>query len=550
MTADERFMRRALDLARRGEGETEPNPMVGCVIVKAGRVEGEGGHRGAGGPHAEVVALARAGRRARGATMYVNLEPCSHSGRTPPCAPQVAAAGIARVVVAMRDPNPRVHGRGLAELHAAGLRLETGMLEPEALRLNRRFVVAATRRRPFVLLKAALTLDGRIATGSGESKWITSPAQRLEARRLRRLHGGVVVGVGTALADDPLLLPAPLPARPFVRIVLDSLLRIPLRSRLVRSVQRSPVWVVCGRRAPEARRRRLESRGVTVIRIPGRSRRPPLSAVLGELKRRGVWSLMVEGGAEVLGAFLHERLFDEASRAAWPTRCGCARPTSRPRARSSSGTLRGRDDLGRRELMFTGIVEATGTVVSAERRGDVLAVRFAAESLAAGLPLGGSIAVDGCCLTAVAVDAAGFTCELTEETLRRTAFGERLRPGVLVNLERPMKADGRFDGHIVQGHVDGIGRIRALQRLQDSAEMVVVPPPGLVRYLVPKGSVAVDGISLTVADLEDGAFKVALIPYTLEVTSLRAKAAGERVNLEVDVIAKYVERLLLARGMP
>ena len=198
--------------------------------------------------------------------------------------------------------------------------------------------------------------------------------------------------------------------------------------------------------------------------------------------------------------------------------------------------------------MFTGIVEATGTVEEVHRRGDVLVVRVAAGPVLAALPTGGSIAVDGCCLTAVAVDAAGFVCELTEETLRRTAFEERLHPGALVNLERPMKADGRFDGHIVQGHVDGVGRIREWRRLGDSAEMVVLPPPELLRYLVPKGSVAVDGISLTVAGLEAGAFSVALIPYTLEVTNLRAAAPGDRVNLEVDIIAKYVERLLQARG--
>ena len=198
--------------------------------------------------------------------------------------------------------------------------------------------------------------------------------------------------------------------------------------------------------------------------------------------------------------------------------------------------------------MFTGIVEATGTVQAAQRRGDVLVLRVAAGPVLTGLPSGGSIAVNGCCLTAVAVGAGGFSCELTEETLRRTAFEERLRPGSLVNLERPMRADGRFDGHIVQGHVDGVGRVLELRRLGDSAELRVEPPAELLRYLVPKGSIAVDGISLTVAGLETGAFSVALIPYTLEVTNLRAAAPGDRVNLEVDVIAKYVERLLQARG--
>jgi riboflavin synthase len=197
--------------------------------------------------------------------------------------------------------------------------------------------------------------------------------------------------------------------------------------------------------------------------------------------------------------------------------------------------------------MFTGIVERTGTVSAAERRGDVLRVRVEVERLE-GLPIGGSIAVNGCCLTAVEVDASAFTCELTEETLRRTAFGERLRPGVLVNLERPMRADGRFDGHVVQGHVDGVGRVAALIRTGDAAELTVGCPAGLERYLVEKGSVAVDGISLTVAGLREDAFTVALIPYTLEATNLRDARAGDLVNLEVDVIAKYVERLLAARG--
>lgn len=197
--------------------------------------------------------------------------------------------------------------------------------------------------------------------------------------------------------------------------------------------------------------------------------------------------------------------------------------------------------------MFTGIVEETGSVVAAERRDDVLVVRIRAKASAAGLAKGGSIAVNGCCLTAVEIGASGFSCELTEETLRRTGFGERLVPGRLVNLERPMRADGRFDGHLVQGHVDGVGRITALRRTGAAAELVVEPPAALERYLVEKGSVAVDGISLTVADVRPGAFSVALIPLTLEVTNLREAAEGDPVNLEADVIAKYVERQLLLR---
>jgi riboflavin synthase len=194
--------------------------------------------------------------------------------------------------------------------------------------------------------------------------------------------------------------------------------------------------------------------------------------------------------------------------------------------------------------MFTGIIEEVGRVETAERRGAVVRLRIKAPETTRGLPVGGSVAVNGCCLTAVEVSRGGFDCELTEETLRRTAFEERLKPGRAVNLERPLKADGRFDGHIVQGHVDGVGRVRTLRVEGRAAELVVECPEALQRYLVEKGSVAVDGISLTVAGLLPGAFSVAIIPYTLEKTSLRDARAGDPVNLEADVIAKYVERLL------
>lgn len=198
--------------------------------------------------------------------------------------------------------------------------------------------------------------------------------------------------------------------------------------------------------------------------------------------------------------------------------------------------------------MFTGIVEGTGVVRAAEVRGDVVAVTIEAPAILEGLVAGASVAVNGCCLTAVSIGAGAFVCELTPETLARTSFGPDLAVGRRVNLERPLAASGRFDGHIVQGHVDGVGRVRALRRLGESAELEVEPPSGFERYLVEKGSVAVDGISLTVWGIGGGAFSVALIPFTLEVTNLRGVEAGRLVNLEADVIAKYVERQLSARG--
>lgn len=194
--------------------------------------------------------------------------------------------------------------------------------------------------------------------------------------------------------------------------------------------------------------------------------------------------------------------------------------------------------------MFTGIVEEAGTVEAVSRRGELLVVRIAAGPVTEGLPVGGSIAVNGCCLTAVDLAPGRFTCELTPETMARTRFDERLRPGVRVNLERPLRADGRFDGHIVQGHVDGVGQVVEMRWLGESAELKVAVPEALERYLVLKGSVAVDGVSLTVAGLAAGAFTVALIPYTLERTNLGDARPGGHVNLEADLIAKYVERLL------
>jgi diaminohydroxyphosphoribosylaminopyrimidine deaminase/5-amino-6-(5-phosphoribosylamino)uracil reductase len=309
---DERWMRRALALAARGLGETNPNPVVGCVIVRDGGVVGEGWHARAGGPHAEVVALERAGPGARGATLYVNLEPCAHFGRTPPCAPRVAASGVARVVAAGGDPNPRVRGRGFALLRGGGVSVENGVLGTEAALLNERFLASMRQSRPFVLLKAALTLDGRIATARRDSKWITSPAQRRAARGLRRLHDAVAVGIGTVLADDPLLAPSPRVGRPFHRLVFDSELRLPLGSRLVKTARRWPVWVLAHPGRPR-RRRVLEAHGVRVI-TAARARGPlDVRWVLRALFERGLRSVMVEGGSEVLGSFLHARLFDQVA---------------------------------------------------------------------------------------------------------------------------------------------------------------------------------------------------------------------------------------------
>jgi len=306
-------MRRAIELAEGGIGETNPNPPVGCVLVRNGRVVGEGFHSRAGSPHAEAKALARAGARAKGATAYVTLEPCAPNPakRTPPCAPRLIAAGVARVVFGVRDFNPSVRGAGARLLRAAGIEVVEGVAGRAAARLAAHFNAAMRNHRPFVALKAGMTLDGCTATAKGESKWITSAAQRGAARHLRRLFDGVLVGFETALHDDPMLLPEPRTVRPHARVVLDSHLRLPLDSKLVRSARRHPVIVVGAEPAAEHRRRALEGKGVTVIAAAGRGGRVSIEAALSALFDRGLRSLLVEGGSEVLGSFVRERLFDE-----------------------------------------------------------------------------------------------------------------------------------------------------------------------------------------------------------------------------------------------
>ena len=310
------MMRAALALARRSLGRTWPNPSVGCVIVRDGRVIARGRTQEGGRPHAEADAIAHAGEPLKGATVYVSLEPCSHHGRTPPCADALVAAGVARVVSALEDPDPRVKGQGHARLKEAGIAVEVGEGAAQAAEINAGFLLRVLEGRPLFHLKLASSLDGRIATASGESRWITGEAARADGQRLRATHDAILVGSGTAAADDPDLtcrLPG-LAGRSPLRIVLDSKARLSPTSKLATTARQVPVWLVCTSAAPAAAREMLNEAGVEIVEVSaGGDGRVDVAAAGQALGARGLTRVLVEGGGQVAAAFLKAGLVDRIS---------------------------------------------------------------------------------------------------------------------------------------------------------------------------------------------------------------------------------------------
>ncbi len=307
-------MTAALALAERGLGDTWPNPSVGCVIVRDGIVVGRGRTQTGGRPHAETEALAFAGAAARGATAYVTLEPCSHHGKTPPCSDALVAAGVARVVAATGDPDPRVNGSGLAKLRAAQIAVDEGLLETEARALNRGYLLHAGEGRPLFTLKTATTLDARIATASGESKWITGAAARGVGQVLRARHDAILVGSETALADDPALTCRldGYQGRPKVRVVIDRRLRLSPASQLATSAQAAPTWVLTTAEAAKARGAALAQLGVQVIEVGEAAEDAAFAQVCAKmLSARGLTRVLIEGGGRLAAAFLKAHLIDQ-----------------------------------------------------------------------------------------------------------------------------------------------------------------------------------------------------------------------------------------------
>ncbi len=311
---DHSYMKEALELAAKGRGRTSPNPMVGAVVVKEGKIIGRGYHQKAGTPHAEIHALNDAGMEARDSTLYVTLEPCSHRGRTLPCADFIIRSRVARVVVAMLDPNPLVNGNGVRKLREAGIQVDVGLLERETRELNTFFIKYISTKIPYVLLKAAVTLDGRIATRTGDSKWITGKAAREKGHEIRDQVDAVLVGVNTVLTDNPSLttrLPGKEGKDP-ARIILDTHLRTPLDAKVIENDSEAPTYIFAGCNAAPERVRAYQEKNVTVMVARKGTGRIPFRQVLEDLGRMEISSLLIEGGAQIHAAALRERIVDHA----------------------------------------------------------------------------------------------------------------------------------------------------------------------------------------------------------------------------------------------
>lgn len=308
--SDKDFMQRALDLAAKGKGRTSPNPMVGAVLVKGGRVVGQGWHKRCGTDHAEIAALKHAGAKAAGARLYVTLEPCFHYGRTPPCVDRVIAAGVKDMVIAMKDPNPQTNGKSIRKLRRAGIKVTAGVLQEEAESLNEAFIRYITSGMPFVVAKCAQSLDGKIATARGRSKWITCKQARDYAHKLRDDFDAILVGINTVLRDDPRLNGAR-KARPLKKIILDSSLRISPKAKLFEGVRPSDCFLAVTSKAPLKRVKFFQDKGVNVVVCPAQKDGVDLKWLFKNLAKQEITSILIEGGGRVIGSALRQKLVDK-----------------------------------------------------------------------------------------------------------------------------------------------------------------------------------------------------------------------------------------------
>ena len=523
---DEFYMRRAIELAKKGRGWTNPNPMVGAVIVKNGSIIGEGYHEKCGELHAERNAIASLTESAEGATLYVTLEPCCHYGKTPPCTEAILEQKIARVVIGSRDPNPKVSGKGAKILREAGVRVEEDFLREECDALNPVFFHYITTGLPYVVMKYAMTADGKIATKTGASKWISGEEARSLVHEMRHDYMAIMAGIGTVLADDPMLNVRLEGKKSPVRIICDSMLRIPLDSQICQTAGRYRTIVAyAGEKGNaiylEEKKRSLEKLGVVLLRVPSEKGEINLQLLMRKLGELGIDSVLIEGGGTLNEDALQSGIVNEVKAFIAPKIFG------------------GRG--GKTPVEGFGIEKVDDAIKLQLMRISQVAIR--AKKVLGGTRIGDSIAVNGVCLTVVSLEKDGFTADVMAETVRRTNLGDT-KIGEKVNLERAMAADGRFGGHIVAGHIDGTGMIEELRKEENAVWVKIRTTPEILELIVEKGSICIDGISLTVAEVSEKSFQVSVIPHTGEETTLLKKKAGDRVNLENDIVGKYIKKFL------
>ena len=534
---DRRYMALALALAERGLGTVWPNPAVGCVLVQDGRIVGRGWTQPGGRPHAETEALSRAGDAANGATCYATLEPCAHHGQTGPCADALVQAGIARAVVATQDPDPRVAGRGLARLEAAGVEVTLGCMEDPARALNAGFLSRVDRGRPQVTLKLASSLDGRIATHTGDSRWITGATARARGHLLRARHDAVMVGAASALADDPALtcrLPGMADASP-IRVVIDGSARLPARHALIADAGDHPTWIVstaalgrdgrheawreagvevieveaetdgrpaffcgagsagCTRRHARAGGGRRPARGLSARRGPGGSDRV-VPGTRRDRRRRSAGA----GRARYRTCAGHAPLRPHRLDPCWRGRVGhpgAGRLSETPCSRASSPTWAACRRSPTPQAAGSGLRSAPPTTPAPSR---------SAPPSPAPAPV--SPWVDK--------GSGWFAVDVSRETAHCTTLGN-WREGTGVNLERALALGDEIGGHLVTGHIDGVAVVERAAPEGESLRLTICCPLEFSRFVASKGSVALDGVSLTVNEVDGDVFGVNLIPHTL-----------------------------------
>ncbi len=549
---DRVYLERACELARRAAGSTAPNPAVGALVVRDGNIVSEGYHHRAGEAHAEVNALRAAGERARGATLYVTLEPCSHHGRTPPCSHAVAAAGIVRVVAGTRDPNPATDGAGIRYLRDRGIVVEVAE-DPDAVRIVEPFARAVRAQRPYLALKMAMSLDGYVASKPGTQEWLTGAQARELARELRIAHDAVVVGAGTVRVDDPRLTVRPphRRAREYVRIVACETDAVNPESAVFASEDGYAKTIVLAPAGARTRFSPLHTVADVVFVGADDETQLDLPAALRAVRERGITSVVCEGGptmaANLLAADLVDRFYwliaPRLLHAPGAVPVLGAGPMRRMPDFASIGSRRWarmRSCRERSNAMFSGLIAYRGHVqrlVPLPGGGARLRVRCEGAS-DEDVEAKDSIAINGVCLTAAAVDHNEIEFDVVPETLSRSNLGT-LHEGDIVNVEYSLRMGDRLGGHFVYGHVDAAAQVLARAAEGQGERMRIALAPELARYVCEKAFVSIDGVSVTVASTGPGWFELALIPETLARTTLGARNRGDYVNIEIDPLARY-----------